>query len=167
METGLSIGSNLGNRLVNLRVARDRIAATAGIRVMAQSPVYETSPVGVKPEHEHLKFLNAVLILETEMSSSALHRELSRIEDSLGRERSVDRFAPRTVDIDILFAGGEMIDRAGLTIPHPRWSQRRFVLQPLADVRPDLVLPGAARTVRETLAALPAGENVALFAADW
>ena len=92
---------------------------------------------------------------------------LTAIEREVGRQRTTDKYAPRTVDIDLIYAGSEVIDRAGLKIPHPLWSTRRFVIQPLADVRPDLVLPGAAGSVNQLLAALPAGEAVRVFQKEW
>lgn len=167
MELALSLGSNLGDRLAYLRLARDRIARLEGVRVVAQAPMYETAPVGVKPEYAHLHYLNTVLVLETERPVEELHRELARIENAAGRMRGEDRFAPRTLDIDILFAGETRHDTAQLSIPHPRWAQRRFVVQPLCDVRPDFVVPGTEETVRGVLARLPPGEGLTLFSRDW
>ena len=167
METGLSLGSNLGDRLANLRAARQRLVALPGVRLLATAPVYETEPVGVKPEFRHLAFLNTVLILEDEGEPAAWRRRTAQIEDELGRVRSADKFAPRPLDIDLLFVGDYCLDEGGLVIPHPRWMLRRFVLQPLADVRPDLLLPGATRTVRQTLEHLSPGEAVKPFCTAW
>ena len=167
MEVGLSLGSNLGDRLAHLRGARDRIAAIPGVRVVAQAPVYETEPVGVKPEYKHITFLNTVLVVESGIDPAELQDRLSALEGELGRVRTDDKYAPRTLDIDVVYIDDLRFHSPGLTLPHPRWSQRRFVLQPLADVRPDLVLPGADRPVRDLLVALPPGESVALFRRDW
>lgn len=167
MEVGLSLGSNLGDRAGHLRSARDRIAALAGVRIIAVAPLYETEPVGVRPEHRHLKFLNTVLILAVSAPVAELHRALSAIEGDEGRVRGADKYEPRNIDIDVLYAGGSCSRDADLTLPHPRWSSRRFVVQPLADVRPELVLPGSEATVGEILAALPPGESVSLFADTW
>jgi len=167
METGLSLGSNLGDRLANLRAARERLLALPGVRLLAAAPVYETEPVGVKPEFRHLAFLNTVLILEGDLSPVEWRRTTARIEDELGRVRSADKFAPRTLDIDVLYVGDCCVDDGGLVIPHPRWMLRRFVLQPLADVRPELVLPGAALTVFQTLENLPPGEAVKKICTAW
>lgn len=167
MEAGLSLGSNVGDRLERLRAARDRIAALPGVRLVAQAPLYETEPVGVKPEHKHLLFLNTVLIVETSRTLDDLQAALSAIEKDLGRVRGEDRFAPRLIDVDILYCGDHVSETDRLTLPHPRWSKRRFVVQPLADVRPDLRLPGFTKSVREILASLPPGEEVASFAIDW
>ena len=94
-------------------------------------------------------------------------KQLRAIEDDMGRRRQLDRFAPRPMDIDIIYFGTGRIESGGLKIPHPRWAERRFVVQPLADVRPNLRLPGSSLTVAETLAALPAREAVSLLTRDW
>lgn len=163
MEIGLSLGSNLGDRLGRLQAARDAIRDLPGVTLVAQAPVYETEPVGVRPEYAHLKFLNTVLILRSGRPAADLQQALADVETRLGRVRGEDRFAPRAIDIDVLFAGDLWLETDHLTLPHPRWAARRFVVQPLADLRPDLVLPGAGRTVREVLAALPPGEGLAIF----
>ncbi len=167
-EAGFCLGSNLGDRLALLRAARDRLAATPGATLLAQSPVYETDPVGVRPEHAHLKYLNAVVILAADLDARAWLRRAGAIEAELGRVRTEDRFAPRTMDIDLLYRGEDRFDGGGLTVPHPRWARRLFVVRPLADVRPDLRLPDDPRPVREHLAGLAVSpENVVLFAAAW
>ncbi len=167
MESGFSLGSNLGDRLENLRAARARLLALPGVRLLATAPVYETEPVGVKAEFRHLAFLNTVLIFEGALPPAEWRRVTAQIEDDLGRVRSADKFAPRTLDIDVLFVGNHCVEAGGLIIPHPRWMQRRFVLQPLADVRPDLILPGATQTVFQTLENLPPGEAVQKFCDAW
>lgn len=167
MELGLSLGSNLGDRLGYLQAARDAVSNLVGVRVAAQSPVYETEPVDVRPEYADLAYLNAVLILETERPVADVHRELARIEADHGRVRRGDRFAPRTMDIDVLYAGDLVSDSGKLTLPHPRWASRRFVVQPLADVRPDLVVAGMTRPVRDCLRQLPDVPRVTLFAMEW
>jgi 2-amino-4-hydroxy-6-hydroxymethyldihydropteridine diphosphokinase len=167
METGFSLGSNLGDRLANLRAARTRLAALPGVRELAAAPIYETEPVGVKPEFRHLSFLNTVVILDGAFAPADWRRLTAQIEDDLGRVRSADRFAPRLLDIDVLYAGDHCVDEGGLTLPHPRWMLRRFVLQPLADVRPHLILPGSDRTVLQVLASLPGGESVLKFCDAW
>lgn len=165
MEIGLSLGSNLGDRLAHLQAAREAVRRLPGVTLVAQAPVYETEPVGVKPEFAHLTFLNTVLILASARPAAELQQDLAEVERRLGRVRGEDRFAPRAIDIDVLFAGDLWLETDRLTLPHPRWARRRFVVQPLADVRPDLVLPGAGRTVRAVLDALPPGEGTAIFAA--
>ena len=167
MEIGFSIGSNLGDRLANLRAARQRMVALSGVRLLASAPIYETEPVGVQPEFRHLAFLNTVLIMTGKLAPAEWRCYTVQIEADLGRIRTADRFAPRPIDIDLLFAGDLCLDDNGLIIPHPRWTQRRFVLQPLADVRPDLILPGATQTVSQILATLPFGEQVRKLYAVW
>ena len=159
IEVGLSLGSNLGNRLEHLRAAVRAIMWADGLTVTALSPVYETEPVGVKPEHRDMPYLNAVVLLETHLPPDILSETIHGIEKDLGRVRTTDRFAPRTIDIDILYAGHMISHAKDLTLPHPRWAQRRFVLQPLADLRPNVQIPGSSLTVAEHLAALPIGSE--------
>lgn len=166
-EAGLSLGTNLGDRLAALTEAKRLIAGLPGAQILAQSPVYETEPVGVKPAYQHLQFLNSILIVETPLGVHELAARLRGIENEMGRRRQLDRFAPRPMDIDIVYYGTERIESGGLKIPHPRWAERRFVVQPLADVRPDLRLPGTPLPVAEVLSALPAKEAVSLLTRDW
>ncbi len=167
MEVGLSLGSNISSRLDHLKEAKRRLLTMPGAKLLAQSPVYETEPVGVKPEYQHLDFLNAVLIFEGSCSVHECFDHMHKIESEMGRHRVLDRFAPRPIDIDMIYVDNLTIQSGGLVIPHPHWKERRFVLQPLADVRPDLVLPGSSQSVKEILAALPEGEEVTLFTRDW
>lgn len=167
MEIGISLGSNISNRLANLQDAKRRMAALPQAKIVAQSPVYETEPVGVKPEYQHLDFLNAILIVETPCSVHECFDHLRGMEDAIGRHRGIDRYEPRSIDLDIIYAGDVHIESGGLVIPHPHWARRRFVVQPLADVRPDLILPGQSRTVAQILADLPQEEEVTLLTRDW
>lgn len=167
MEVGISLGSNISNRLANLQDAKRRMAALPQAKIVAQSPVYETEPVGVKPEYQHLDFLNSILIVETPCSVHECFDDLRGIEDAVGRHRGIDRYEPRSIDLDIIYAGDVHIESGGLVIPHPHWARRRFVVQPLADVRPDLILPGQSRTVGQILADLPQEEEVTLLTRDW
>ena len=167
MEIGLSLGSNIGSRLDNLKEARRRILATSDMRLVAQSPVYETEPVGVKPEYQRLEFLNAVLIINSLCAAQECYNQLRGIEEDMGRRRGPDRYSPRSIDIDIIYIDHLLIESGGLTIPHPRWVERRFVVQPLADIRPDLILPGIDKTVAQILAALPDKEDVTLLTRTW
>ena len=167
MEAGLSLGTNLGDRLAALTEAKRLIAGLPGAKILAQSPVYETEPVGVKPEYQHLQFLNSILIIETPQGIHELAARLRGIENEMGRRRQLDRFAPRPMDIDIVYFGMERIESGGLKIPHPRWAERRFVVQPLADVRPDLVIPGSPRSVAAVLEGLADPATVSLLTRDW
>ena len=167
MEYGLSLGSNLNDRLGNLVAARRMIAATPGITLLARSAVYETEPVDVADHLIHMTFLNAAVVIESLLPPEKVHARLHTIEDELGRLRGSDRNAPRTVDIDIIYADGIQICTPHLILPHPRWSERRFVVQPLADIRPDLVIASGGMTVQETLLSLPTNPGVIRFAEQW
>lgn len=166
-EAGLSLGANLGDRFANLRDAAARIAAIPGVFEIARARVYETTPVGVQPQYRHLAYLNTVLIIRTSLPAPALSDRLHAIEAAMGRVRTTDRFAPRTMDIDILYVGDEVRDDSDLTLPHPRWAARRFVLQPLADVRPGLRIPGSRETVGAMLTGLPGEPDVVCVAEVW
>jgi 2-amino-4-hydroxy-6-hydroxymethyldihydropteridine diphosphokinase len=126
----LSLGSNLGDRRTLLRDAVDSLPD-----VVAVSPVYETAPVG-GPDQDN--FLNLVVQLETSLDPYQLLGVCHRIESSAERVREI-RWGPRTLDIDIIWMDGVSMDEERLTIPHPRWKERRFVLAPLRDLAPDLV----------------------------
>lgn len=166
IEIGFSLGSNLGESIDHLREAKRRILACPDTEWRAQSRLYETEPVGVKPEYAHLTFINAVLIVATPHAATQWLEWLQAIEATMGRRRGDDRNAPRAIDVDILFAGADCIDSGGLVVPHPRWAKRRFVVEPLAEIRPGLVLPGAGQTVAAIAAALE-GEAVKSLTVEW
>ncbi len=159
VEVGISLGSNLGERITHLRDAVQALRAVPATKLLTCSPVYETEPVGVKPEYRDLPYLNTVVLLSTTLSAQNLSAHVHEIEARQGRMRQADRFAPRTIDIDILYVGQIRQKDPELTLPHPRWAQRRFVLQPLCDVRPGLIIPGSTQTVAEHLAALPPAQE--------
>ena len=146
----LALGSNLGSREENLRSAIERLAA-ADLRVLRESPVYETEPVGnVRQDW----FLNMVVEAETTLFPVQLLTRIGRVERELGRQRAIHK-GPRTIDIDILFYAAAVVDTPRLEIPHPRLAQRRFVLIPLAELAPDLRHPVTHRTVRQMLETAP------------
>ena len=151
----LALGSNLGDRAVTLQGAVDAVLESPAVTGVAVSPVYETEPMG-GPEQPD--YLNAVLLLDTELPSLALLERAHAVEQAFGRERTEQNGA-RTLDIDVISVGDEVSADPALTLPHPRAHERAFVLRPLADVAPDLVLPGRGR-VCELLAALPTGAAV-------
>jgi 2-amino-4-hydroxy-6-hydroxymethyldihydropteridine diphosphokinase len=191
MRIGIALGSNLGDRLANLRAARqainslasqladpcgsphlDRSAPAGSVVALAAdksctlvSSVYETEPVGCEPGAG--KFLNAVLEIDYDEDPTELLEMLIRVEESLGRNRHHRRNAPRKIDIDLLYAGGLVINNEQLQLPHPRMLQRPFVLQPLTDIRPDLILPNQTRSVSELLAQFPDSTRVSCFAEYW
>jgi 2-amino-4-hydroxy-6-hydroxymethyldihydropteridine diphosphokinase len=133
----LSLGSNLGDRLENLRRAF-RLLGEKGIALRRTSSVYETEPVD---NTDQGWFLNCVAEIGTSLEALGLLRRLQRIENELGRERLVRR-GPRTLDIDMLLYGDLVLESSELTLPHPRMLERRFVLEPLRELGPHLVIPG-------------------------
>ena len=163
MRAGLALGSNLGARLAHLRLARERVLTLPGVSAPTfSSRVYETEPVGSGPDAG--AYLNAVLEVEFDGQPITLLDGLQRIEADFGRPSKRPRNAPRTLDLDILYAGNLILSNAEVVIPHPRLHLRRFVLTPLADVRPDLLLPGQHHTIAELLARLHDPARVELFA---
>ena len=153
MRAAIALGSNLGDRLANLQSARDRIRALDGItEPTVQSAVYETSPVDCEPGAQN--FYNAVIEIGFEKSADALFEALQKIERDLGRERNHERNVSRSIDLDLLYFGSERRSDAQLQLPHPQMTERKFVLQPLCDIAPDLRLPGQTKNVGELLAQL-------------
>lgn len=167
IEAGLSLGSNLDDKLASLQAARAAIAGIPEVALLASAPIYETEPVGVPEEFATLRFYNTVLIIGTSLDAHKLFAHLQKVETALGRKRTLRQNMPRLIDVDLIYYDGQTIRSGGLVIPHPRWTKRRFVLQPLADVRGHLVLPGHDRRVRDILAALPPGQDVQKVLAEW
>jgi 2-amino-4-hydroxy-6-hydroxymethyldihydropteridine diphosphokinase len=137
----VGIGSNLGDREDHLRRALDLLAAEERIEVVAVSLLSETEPVGPV---EQGPFLNGAVQVSTDLAPRELLERLLEVEQRLGRVR-LERFGPRTIDLDLLLYGDEIVDEPGLTLPHPRLHERRFALEPLAELAPDLVVPGRGR----------------------
>lgn len=162
---GIALGSNLGDRLGNLRDAVRRLVES-DVRLLAAATVYESEPVDCPAGSQN--FFNTVIEVEAKMEPLELLETLRAIEMELGRAENREHHAPRTVDLDLLYAGFEVMERDELTLPHPRMTVRRFVLQPLADIHPELILPGQERTVAELLQALVSVEPpLKLVAHDW
>jgi 2-amino-4-hydroxy-6-hydroxymethyldihydropteridine diphosphokinase len=135
----IGLGTNLGDRAAMLRAALEQLAAEPGIEVVGVSPVHETEPVGMTDQP---RFLNAAAAVETELPPREVLDRLLGIERRLGRTRDGPRFGPRTIDLDLLLYGDELIDEPGLEVPHPRLHERLFALEPLLELNPQLELPG-------------------------
>jgi 2-amino-4-hydroxy-6-hydroxymethyldihydropteridine diphosphokinase len=166
MRTAVALGSNVGDRLENLRAARGQIVDLAEVQPpIVSSAIYETEPIDCEPEAA--KFLNAVVEFDYEGDPIHLLEELLRIEKSLGRKRDHAKNVSRTIDIDLLYCGDRQIDKERLRLPHPRMHLRRFVLQPLANIRPELTLPDQRKSVRELLAQVDQTEEVVRLADSW
>lgn len=150
----LSLGSNVGDRVAHLREAMARLESVG--RVVSVSSFYETEPVEVTDQPW---FLNCAVGLETALTAEQLMARILRIEQEMGRRR-VQRKGPRMIDIDILLFGDLILDLPDVTIPHPAMQERRFVLEPLAEIAAEARHPGVKRTIRELLEALPARQIV-------
>ena len=154
MISYLSLGSNVGNREAQLLEAQQRLGKLG--RVNRVSSTYETEPVEFTDQPW---FLNAALALETNQTPQELMHSILRIEREMGRER-LQKKGPRTIDIDILLFGDSIVDSGEVTIPHPAMHQRRFVLEPLAEIAPQACHPLLNKTVSELLDTLPKGPAV-------
>lgn len=146
-KTYLALGSNVGNRERNLQTCVNAINAP-DLRVTRTSSAYETAP---RDFLDQPWFINLVLECETDLFPLQLLKRLQRIEKQIGRQRTVNK-GPRTIDIDVLLFGSFVIDQPLLHVPHPRMGERRFVLEPLAELAPELRHPVSRRTIREMLA---------------
>jgi len=166
MRAAVALGSNLGNRLDNLRAARQQICGLTDIQPpVLSSAIYETDPIDCEPEAP--KFLNAVVEFGYDGDPLQLLKNLKSVEGALGRPREHARNLSRKIDIDLLYVGDTRINNGELELPHPRMHLRKFVLQPLADIRPELILPRQAKTVRELLAQVNDSCNVVRLTDDW
>ena len=146
----VGLGANLGERESTLVRAVELLEVEPGIGVVAVSGFRETDPVGVEDQP---RFLNGAAVLETTLGPRDLLDALLRVERALGRVRDGTRWGPRTIDLDLLVYGDEVVDEPGLRVPHPRLHERRFVLEPLAELDPSLEIPGRGR-VSDVLARL-------------
>jgi 2-amino-4-hydroxy-6-hydroxymethyldihydropteridine diphosphokinase len=154
MRAYVAVGTNLGDRWAHLAAAGSALRATPGVEVVGASRVWDTPPMG-PPQP---RYLNAVLALETALPARDLLAALRGIEAAAGRTRAGPRWGPRTLDLDLLLYGDETIAAPDLVVPHPGLASRRFVLAPLAELAPELVVPGLGRAVSELLDAVPAEE---------
>lgn len=153
----VGLGSNLGDRRATILAAIDALTRRPGVRVVRQSSLIETEPVGGVAEG---KFLNAAAELWTTLTPRALLDSLLEIERRHGRDRAREqRWGSRTLDLDLLLHGSHEITEPGLIVPHPRLAERAFVLVPLAEIAPEVVVPGIGRSVRDLLAALQVAQG--------
>jgi 2-amino-4-hydroxy-6-hydroxymethyldihydropteridine diphosphokinase len=139
MRAYVGLGANLGDRRATIERAIELLRAAPDVEVLAVSSLRETDPVGFEDQP---RFLNGALALETELEPRALLDLLLGVERALGRTRRGPRFGPRTIDLDLLLYGDEQLEEPGLTVPHPRLHERRFALEPLAELAPELEIPG-------------------------
>jgi 2-amino-4-hydroxy-6-hydroxymethyldihydropteridine diphosphokinase len=135
----VGVGANLGDRRATIERALELLEAVAGVEVLAVSSLRETDPVGLEDQP---RFLNGAVAVETALPAGELLGVLLAVERQLGRTRDGPRFGARTIDLDLLVYGEAEVDDPGLTVPHPRLHERRFALEPLAELAPGLVVPG-------------------------
>jgi 2-amino-4-hydroxy-6-hydroxymethyldihydropteridine diphosphokinase len=151
VRTAIALGSNLGDRLATLRAAQKAVSELPGVTgPILSSAIYETEPI--RCEAGAGQFLNAVIEFQYEGDLLELLKRVREIENELGRPADHPRYVSRKIDIDLLYAGDRTFETPELQLPHPRVQERRFVLQPLADIQPDLILPGHTWKIRELLA---------------
>ncbi len=155
----IALGANLGDPAAQLRAGVDALANTAHTRVTACSRLWRTPAWGAQPQPD---YLNAVIAADTALPPEALLDTLLAIERAHGRLRDGARYGPRTLDLDLLLYGAQHVDSAVLQVPHPQLALRAFVLLPLAELAPLLVIPGSNATVTELLAGVDTAGCVAL-----
>jgi 2-amino-4-hydroxy-6-hydroxymethyldihydropteridine diphosphokinase len=149
----LGLGSHVGDRLAHLQAAVDGLAGAPGVDVVAVSTVYETAPVGGPPQDD---YLNAVVALDTELTSRDLLDVARRLEADEHRVRA-ERWGPRTLDVDVLLVGDEVVDEPDLVVPHPRMRERAFVLVPLSELAPEWAAAIPADRTTDWAGVRPAG----------
>ncbi len=157
----LGLGSNVGDRLVNLESAIEKLNELPGTTVLACSSVYESAPLGYLAQND---FLNMVARVSTKFSPERFFKDTLKIEHDLGRTRKI-RWGPRTIDIDILYWGDSVISTDSLKIPHPEAENRRFVLLPLSEIAPDFLMPPNYCRVSEVLENIADENNIELYRA--
>ena len=159
----LGLGSNLGNRRETLEQAVSLLSHRSGIQLLRVSSLYETEPVDVAGGW----FFNCVVGVATSLTPQHVLETLVHVEEACGRSRTRKTGEARIVDIDLLLYGSQVISEPNLEVPHPRMHLRRFVLEPLAEIEPDLVHPGLSISVGDLLKHLPPTPEVRVVARDW
>lgn len=163
MRTGIALGSNIGDRLQNLQQGRDGVLAMKGVgEPFRFSRIYETEPVHCEPHT--MPYLNGVIEIDYIGEPILLLDELHALERKMGRPTIRSRNMPRSIDLDVLYVGNLILSNQEIMIPHPRIHSRRFVLAPLCDIQPELILPGYQESVSELYAKLPMTPWIRLFA---
>ena len=166
-RVGIALGSNLGNRLAHLKVARDMLRKLAPEdATYSQAPIYQSEPVNCPDDSPD--FFNTVIEIDYIGTPHQLLEYTQGVEFHFGRGIVYQANAPRIIDVDILYFGNEIVEGGILTIPHPRLTDRRFVLRPLSDIRPNLILPRDTATIAEHLQHLDTEEPpLTLVQANW
>lgn len=166
MRTGIALGSNLGDRRTRLAAARALVFSLhEGAEPALCSGLYETEPVDCTPGTN--PFLNAVVEVRTRLEPENLLRRLQEFERRSGRAAQRGKNSPREIDLDLLYMDQLLNNSPAVTLPHPRMTERRFVLQPLADICPDYVVPGQKSTVTDLLSQLSPDQCVRLLSREW
>ncbi len=150
----IGLGSNIDNPVMQIHEAVERIKETPGVVFKRLSNLYQSTPLGPQDQPD---FVNAVAEIETNLSARGLLAFLQRIEDTQKRDRSAERWGPRTIDLDILLFGDERVESSDLSIPHVGLKERAFVVYPLSEIAPQLTLPGG-ETISDLKAQCPAGK---------
>lgn len=162
----IALGSNLGDRLAHLQQARDALRAIALTENFFQSSIYQTEPVLCPQDSPN--FYNAVVSFDYNGTAEELHQHTRELECALGRAQAKETNAPRIIDLDILLFGDVIVNHNDLIIPHPRMHQRRFVLEPLCEIHPQLIIPGLPGPVQQHLASLNSPEAALVrVTRDW
>lgn len=163
---GIGIGSNLGDRLENLhRGVRRLLELLPSAQWLAAGPLFETEPIDCAPGTQ--AFLNTVILIECDLPPHELRETTAEVEQWMGRPAEREKNAPRTLDLDLLFCGDHQINDAVLNLPHPQLAERRFVLEPLAAICGERVLPGQQKSISELLAQLPSDQGVVKLCDEW
>jgi len=166
MRTAIALGANLGDRLAALRDAREAVLQIDGISGPAiSSPVYETDPIDCAPGTP--SFYNAVLEVDCTLNPVILLDQLQSIEAAMGRPSKRPRNAPRPIDLDVLYIGNTVLQNEEIVIPHPRLHLRRFVLEPLAVIAPERILPGLHLPIATLLERLDDRAELRLIISTW
>lgn len=155
----IGLGTNIEPRETHFIRALEKISSHQQIEMKHISSIYETEPVDYTDQAD---FLNMVVEIETELNPDEVLRYCQEIENDLGRVRTV-RYGPRTLDLDVLIYGKEIVDAPDLSVPHPRMQERVFVLVPLAEINEDIYVPGLDKTVQEILIDLPEADRTGIY----